>query len=67
MLAKLKHILNTYTDIELNEMDLWVNSDFTIDKIIIDEYNIDLIGKNHEVVIKSEKEMFEDLKNRKEE
>jgi hypothetical protein len=55
MLTKLKHILNTYTDKELEEMELWVNSDFQIDKMIIDEYSIDLIQKNSVIEIKTYK------------
>jgi len=55
MLTKLKHILNTYTDKELEEMELWVNSDFQIDKMIIDEYSIDLIQENSDVEIKTYK------------
>jgi hypothetical protein len=55
MLIKLKHILNAYTDKELEEMELWVNSDFQIDKMIIDEYSIDLIQENSDVKIKTYK------------
>ena len=55
MLTKLKHILNTYTDKELEEMELWVNSDFQIDKMIIDEYSIDLIQENSDIEIKTYK------------
>jgi hypothetical protein len=36
MLTKLKHILNTYTDKELEDMELWVNSDFQINRIMIE-------------------------------
>lgn len=55
MLTKLKHILNTYTDKELKDMELWVNSDFQIDKMIIDEYSIDLIQENSDIEIKTYK------------
>lgn len=55
MLTKLKHILNTYTDKELEEMELWVNSDFQIDKMIIDEYSIDLMQENSDIEIKTYK------------
>lgn len=55
MLTKLKHILNAYTDKELEEMELWVNSDFQIDKMIIDEYSIDLIQENSDIEIKTYK------------
>jgi hypothetical protein len=43
MLKKLKEILNTYTDEELKDMDLWVNSSWEIDKFIIDDHSIDLV------------------------
>jgi hypothetical protein len=43
MLKKLKEILNTYTDEELIDMDLWVNSSWQIDKFIIDDHSIDLV------------------------
>ena len=55
MLTKLKHILNAYTDEELEEMELWVNSDFQIDKIIVDEDSIDLIQENSDIQIKTYK------------
>lgn len=55
MLTKLKHILNTYTDKELEEMELWVNSDFQIDKIIVDEDSIDLIQENSDIQIQTYK------------
>lgn len=43
MLNKLKDILNTYNNEELEEMDLWVNRSWGIDKFIIDDHSIDLI------------------------
>lgn len=43
MLNKLKDILNTYTDEELKELDLWINSSYEVKQIIVDDYNIDLI------------------------
>lgn len=51
MLNKLKDILNTYTDSELEDMDLWINSDFRIGNIIIDVNSIDLITTNAEIKI----------------
>lgn len=51
MLNKLKDILNTYTDEELNELDLWINSSYEVKQIIVDDYNIDLITKNAEVKV----------------
>lgn len=43
MLNKLKDILNTYTDEELKELDLWINSSYKVNQIIVDEYVIDLV------------------------
>ena len=51
MLNKLKDILNTYTDEELKELDLWINSSPEVKQIIVDDYNIDLITNNAEVKI----------------
>lgn len=51
MLKKLKDILNTYTDEELKELDLWINSSNMVEQIIVDDYNIDLITNNVEVRI----------------
>ena len=44
MIKKLKDILNTYTDEELEDMILWINSSDALSNIIIDETNIDLIS-----------------------
>lgn len=51
MLNKLKDILNTYTDEELKELDLWINSTCKIEQIVVDDYNIVLITNNAEVKI----------------
>ena len=37
MLNKLKDILNTYTDEELKELDLWINSSYEVKQIIVDD------------------------------
>lgn len=65
MLAKLKHILNTFADKGLEEMELWVNSTFQVDKILIDEFSIDLIGRNISLVAKTEDEIYKDLKEKR--
>ena len=49
MLNKLKDILNTYTDEELKELDLWINSSHEVKQIIVDDYNIDLITNKSDV------------------
>lgn len=53
MLTKLKHILNTYTDKELKDMELWVNSSFQISKIVIDEDSINLFQEDSDITIKT--------------
>lgn len=53
MLTKLKHILNTYTDKELEDMELWINSSFQISKIVIDEDSINLFQENSDITIKT--------------
>lgn len=55
MIKKLKDILNTYTDEELKDMELWVNSNGTVENIIIDDYSINLIEKNLRVELKEDK------------
>ncbi len=61
MLNKLKDILNTYTDEELNELDLWIDSTCKIEQIIVDDYNIDLITNNAEVKVNDFVEKEADL------
>lgn len=51
MLNKLRDILNTYTDEELKELDLWINSSYEVKQIIVDDYNIDLITNDVDVRI----------------
>ena len=51
MLNKLRDILNTYTDEELKELDLWVDSSYKIEQIIVDEFGINLITNNAEVKV----------------
>lgn len=53
MLTKLKHILNTYTDKELEDMGLWINSSFQISKIVIDEDSINLFQEDSDITIKT--------------
>lgn len=52
MLKKLKDILNAYTDTELEDMDLWVNSSCEIENILIDKYGIDLITDDIKIDLK---------------
>ena len=61
MLNKLKDILNTYTDEELNELDLWVDSSYKIEQIIVDEFGINLITNNAEVKVNDFVEKEADL------
>lgn len=44
MLKQLKEVLNSYTDKELEDMELWVNSNDTVNKFVVDDNgSIDLI------------------------
>lgn len=63
MIKKLKDILNTYTDTELEDLDLWVNSDFKVESILIDGYSINLLSEDAEIKINNlvEKEQTEDF------
>lgn len=51
MLKKLKALLNAYTDEELEEMCLWVNSTECVTNLLIDSYDIDLITNSAEIKI----------------
>ena len=63
MIKKLKDILNTYTNTELEDIDLWVNSDFKVESILVDEYSINLLSEDAEIKINNlvEKEQTEDF------
>ena len=52
MLKKLKDILNTYSDEELESMELYVNSECLAYTIIIDPYSIDLVSADYKVISK---------------
>ena len=51
MIKKLKDILNTYTDKELEGMILWINSSEELSNIIVNETDIDLITDDAEIKI----------------
>lgn len=51
MIKKLKDILNTYTDNELEELDLWIDSRTKVDSIWVEDYNINLITDEAKVKI----------------
>lgn len=51
MLKKLKVILNSCTDKELEEMDLWVNSTECVVAMLVDNNDIDLITNSAEIKI----------------
>lgn len=55
MLKKLRDILNTYTDEELKDMELWINSNGTVENIIIDDYSINLITDDLMIDLKEDK------------
>ena len=51
MLKRLKAILNSYTDEELEKMDLWVNSTECAVAMLVDDNDIDLITNSAEIKI----------------
>ena len=51
MLKRLKAILNSYTDKELEKMDLWVNSTECAVAMLVDDNDIDLITNSAEIKI----------------
>ena len=51
MLKRLKAILNSYTDEELEKMDLWVNSTECAVAMLVDDNDIDLITNSSEIKI----------------
>ena len=51
MLKKLKVILNSYADEELEEMNLWINSTECAVAILADDSDIDLITNSAEIKI----------------
>lgn len=51
MIKKLKDILNTYNDDELEDLDIWIDSKTKVDGIWIEEYNINLITDEAKVEI----------------
>ena len=47
MLKQLKEVLNSYTDEQLENMEMWVNSNDTVNKFVVDDNgSIDLITSN---------------------
>ena len=47
MLKQLKEILNSYTEEQLENMEMWVNSNETVNKFVVDDNeSIDLITSN---------------------
>lgn len=51
MLKKLKAVLNSNTDEELEEMDLWINSTECVVAMLVDDNDIDLITNSAEIKI----------------
>ena len=51
MLKRLKAILNAFTDDELEEMNLWVNSAECAVAMLVDDNDIDLITNSAEIKI----------------
>ena len=53
MLKRLKAVLNSYADDELEKMDLWVNSTECAVAMLVDDNDIDLITNSAEIKINS--------------
>lgn len=51
MLKKLKDILNTYTDEELEDMTLWINDTSELKYILFDDDSISLITNGTEIKV----------------
>lgn len=51
MIKALKWILNSYTDEDLEDMELWVDSYVNVTNILINNGNIDLITASAEVKV----------------
>lgn len=51
MIKVLKWILNSYTDEELEDMELWVDSYVNVTNILINNGNIDLITASAEIKV----------------
>ena len=51
MLVRLKHILDSYTDDELEEMELWIDSNDTIKSILVEDDDIVLITEDADLRI----------------
>lgn len=51
MIKALKWILNSYTDEELEDMELWVDSYANVTNILINNNNIDLITASAEIKV----------------
>lgn len=51
MIKELKWILNSYTDEELEDMELWVDSYVNVTNILINNNNIDLITASAEIKV----------------
>ena len=51
MLGKLKHILDSFSDNELEDMDLWIDSNDTIKSILVEDNDIVLITEDADLRI----------------
>lgn len=51
MIKTLKWILNSYTDEELEDMELWADSYVNVTNILINNGNIDLITASAEIKV----------------
>lgn len=55
VLVRLKYLLNSYSDTELEDMELWIDNDVTIDIIAVDENAINLITDKEKIEVDGRK------------
>lgn len=65
MLKQLKEVLNSYTDKELEDMELWVNSNDTVNKFVVDDNgSIDLITTEFNYKVFDDYKVFQEKENK---
>lgn len=65
MLKQLKEVLNSYSDKELEDMELWVNSNDTVNKFVVDDNgSIDLITTEFNYKVFDDYKVFQEKENK---
>lgn len=55
VLVRLKYLLNSYSDTELKDMELWIDNNVTIDIIAVDENAVSLITNKEKIEVDGRK------------